>query len=117
MRPVPRRIQTSEDVILASKQPVAYSHCLPSGLKAHPRNKSDEQLKFIVDHGGFVGVTMFPPFLKKGSAATVDDFVEAIEYVVNICGEENVGIGTDFTQGLAASSSTGSPTTRAMPAA
>ena len=91
--------KTSEDVILASKQPVAYSHCLPSGLKAHPRNKSDEQLKFIVDHGGFVGVTMFPPFLKKGSAATVDDFVEAIEYVVNICGEENVGIGTDFTQG------------------
>ena len=92
--------KTSEDVILASKQPVAYSHCLPSGLKAHPRNKSDEQLKFIVDHGGFVGVTMFPPFLKKGPAATVDDFVEAIEYVVNICGEENVGIGTDFTQGF-----------------
>jgi membrane dipeptidase len=92
--------RTSEDVILASKQPVAYSHCLPSGLKAHPRNKSDEQLKFIVDHGGFVGVTMFPPFLKKGPAATVDDFVEAIEYVVNICGEENVGIGTDFTQGF-----------------
>jgi membrane dipeptidase len=92
--------RTSEDVILASMQPVAYSHCLPSGLKAHPRNKSDEQLKFIVDHGGFVGVTMFPPFLKKGPAATVDDFVEAIEYVVNICGEENVGIGTDFTQGF-----------------
>jgi membrane dipeptidase len=91
--------KTSEDVILASKKPVAYSHCLPSGLKAHPRNKSDEQLKFIVDHGGFVGVTMFPPFLKKGPASTVDDFVEAIDYVVNICGEENVGIGTDFTQG------------------
>jgi membrane dipeptidase len=78
---------------------VAYSHCLPSGLKDHPRNKSDEQLKFIVDHGGFVGVTMFPPFLKKGTSATVDDFVEAIEYVINICGEQNVGIGTDFTQG------------------
>ena len=28
--------QTSEDVILASRQPVAYSHCLPSGLKSHP---------------------------------------------------------------------------------
>lgn len=91
--------KTSEDVILASKQPVAYSHCLPAGLKAHPRNKSDEQLKFIVDHGGFVGVTMFPPFLKRGPAANVDDYVEAIEYVIDICGEGNVGIGTDFTQG------------------
>ena len=91
--------KTSEDVILASKQPVAYSHCLPAGLKEHPRNKSDAQLKFIVDHGGFVGVTMFPPFLKRGAAANVDDYVEAIEYVIGICGEGNVGIGTDFTQG------------------
>lgn len=91
--------KTSEDVILTSTQPVTYSHCLPSGLKDHPRNKSDAQLKFIVDHGGFVGVTMFPPFLQKGTSATVDDFVEAIEYVIRICGEKNVGIGTDFTQG------------------
>jgi membrane dipeptidase len=91
--------KTSEDVILASKQRVAYSHCLPAGLKAHPRNKSDDQLRFIVDHGGFVGVTMFPPFLKRGPASTVDDYVEAIDYVINICGEDNVGIGTDFTQG------------------
>ena len=91
--------KTSEDVILASTKPVAYSHCLPAGLKEHPRNKTDEQLKFIVEHGGFVGVTMFPAFLRSGANSTVHDYVEAIEYVVNICGEENVGIGTDFTQG------------------
>jgi membrane dipeptidase len=90
--------KTSEDAILASKQRVAYSHCLPAGLKAHPRNKSDEQLRFIADRGGFVGVTMFPAFLKRGPAATVDDYVEAIEYVINLCGEDVVGIGTDFTQ-------------------
>ncbi len=90
--------KTSEDVILASKQPVAYTHCLPAGLKEHPRNKSDEQLKFIADHGGFVGVTMFPPFLRKGSQSTVDDYVEAIDYVINLVGEDCVGIGTDFTQ-------------------
>ena len=91
--------QTSEDVIRASTQPVAYSHCLPAGLKAHPRNKTDEQLRFIAGRGGFVGVTMFPAFLRSGAQSTVDDYVEAIEYVVNLCGEENVGIGTDFTQG------------------
>ena len=91
--------KTSEDVILTSKQPVAYSHCLPAGLKAHPRNKSDEQLRFIAERGGLVGVTMFPPFLRRGSKSTVDDYVEAIEYVCNICGEDQVGIGTDFTQG------------------
>ena len=91
--------KTSEEAILASKKPVCYSHCLPSGLKAHPRNKSDEQLRFIADHGGFVGVTMFPPFLKRGTEATVDDYVEAIGYVINLIGEDCVGVGTDFTQG------------------
>ena len=90
--------QTSEDVILASKRPVAYTHCLPAGLKAHKRNKSDEQLKFIADRGGFIGVTMFPPFLKRGPKATVEDYVGAIDYVINIAGEDCVGIGTDFTQ-------------------
>jgi membrane dipeptidase len=90
---------TSEEAILASTKPVCYSHCLPSGLKEHPRNKSDEQLRFIADRGGFIGVTMFPPFLKRGIEATVDDYVEAIDYVINIAGEDCVGIGTDFTQG------------------
>jgi membrane dipeptidase len=89
---------TSRDVIKISSRPVCYSHCLPAGLKEHPRNKSDAELKFIADHGGFVGVTMFSPFLKKGPHSTVDDYVEAIDYVVNLVGENCVGIGTDFTQ-------------------
>jgi len=89
---------TSADVIAASSKPVCYSHCLPAGLKAHPRNKTDEQLRAIADRGGFVGVTMFPPFLAQGIDATVDDYVAAIDYVVNLVGEDCVGVGTDFTQ-------------------
>lgn len=91
--------KTSEDVIRASRQPVAYTHCLPAGLKAHPRNKTDAQLRAIAERGGFVGVTMFPPFLRRGTQSTVDDYVEAIEYVLDLVGESQVGIGTDFTQG------------------
>ena len=90
---------TSKEAILASTKPVCYSHCLPAGLKAHPRNKTDEELRFIAGRGGFIGVTMFPPFLAKGIDSTVDDYVEAIDYVVNLAGEDCVGIGTDFTQG------------------
>ncbi|GAA3705298.1 dipeptidase [Oceanisphaera sediminis] len=91
--------QTSKEVILESKKPVCYSHCLPAGLKDHPRNKSDEELRFIADHGGFVGVTMFAPFLKNGINSTIDDYVEAIAYVMERVGEDAIGIGTDFTQG------------------
>jgi len=90
--------QTSTDVIRHSKKPVAFTHCLPAGLKAHPRNKTDEQLKLIVDHGGFVGVTMYPWFLPRGNQSTIDDYVTAIDYILDRVGEEQVGIGTDFTQ-------------------
>jgi membrane dipeptidase len=71
---------------------------LPAALKAHPRNKSDDELKFIANHGGFIGVTMFSPFLAKGNDASIEDYVAAIDYVVGIAGVEGVGIGTDFTQ-------------------
>ena len=90
---------TAKEVIDESKQRVAYSHCLPNGLKEHPRNRSDEELKYIADKGGFVGVTMFTPFLRAGVNATIDDYVEAIKYIYNIVGEDAIGIGTDFTQG------------------
>jgi len=90
--------KTSDDAIRHSKNPVAYTHCLPSGLKEHQRNKSDEQLKFIADRGGFIGVTMFPAFLRRGTDSTVVDYVEAMDYVINLVGEDCVGFGTDFTQ-------------------
>ena len=90
--------RTSDDVIRLSTQPVCYSHCLPAALKPHPRNKSDEQLRTIAEHGGFVGMTMFPPFLPKGPDSSVEDYVRAIAHVINVVGEDCVGIGTDFTQ-------------------
>jgi membrane dipeptidase len=91
--------KTSEDAIRYSKVPVAYSHCCPAALLDHPRNKTDAQLKLIIEHGGFVGVTTYPSFLPRGAESTVDDCVAAIEYVVDLVGEDRVGIGTDFTQG------------------
>ena len=90
--------RSSQESIEHSKQPVAYTHCCPRALKDYPRNKSDEELRFIVDRGGFVGFATYPPFLSTGDKTTVDDCVEALEYVVNLVGEDQVGIGTDLTQ-------------------
>lgn len=91
--------RTSEETILASKQPVAYTHCAPKALKDHGRNKTDAELRFIAERGGMIGVTMFPPFMPRGNESSLDDYLDAIEHVIRIAGEEQVGIGTDFTQG------------------
>jgi membrane dipeptidase len=90
--------KTSRDAILHSKKPVAYTHCAPAGLFEHPRNKTDEQLRFIADKGGFVGFASYPPFMAQQDKATVEDCVTTLEYLINLAGEDSVGMGTDFTQ-------------------
>lgn len=39
---------------------------------------------------------MFAPFLAMGIDSTIDDYAEAIEYTMNIVGEDAIGIGTDY---------------------
>lgn len=90
---------TSRETIEHSRKPVTFSHCAPAALKAHPRNKSDEDLRKIVAKGGHVGVVMLAHFLPKGADSTIDDYLDAIAHTLNVCGEDHVGIGTDFTQG------------------
>ncbi len=89
--------KTSDDAIKHSKVPVAYTHCCPM-LKQHARNKTDEQLKTIGAAGGFVGFASYTPFLPKGEESTLDDCVAGMDYVINLIGEESVGIGTDWVQ-------------------
>ncbi len=91
--------KTSSEAIAYSKRPCAYTHVAPAGAFDHPRNKSDAQLREIVDRGGFVGVAIYPPFMKTGKDTGLDDCVDLFEYMLAICGEGNIGIGTDFTQG------------------
>ena len=88
---------TSSDTIKFSKSPVAYTHCCPT-IKKHPRNKTDDQLKEIANKGGMIGFASYTPFLPKGPDSNIDDCVEAMEYLINIVGEDSVGIGTDWVQ-------------------
>jgi membrane dipeptidase len=91
--------RTSDEAINCSRKPCVYSHVSPSGLLPHPRNKSDDQLRTIVAHNGFVGVTPHTPFMSRGTDATIDDCVELLEYIISVCGESKVGLGSDITQG------------------
>ena len=87
---------TAREAALASERPVAFSHVCPAALAAHPRNRDDDELRLVAERGGIVGVTPFPWFLRE---PTIDAFLDAVEHVVDVAGEEHVGIGTDFTEG------------------
>ena len=69
--------RTSRRPSAKSSKPVAYTHCLPSALKPHPRNKGDGELRFIAEQGGMIGGHHVSAFLKGGENSTVDDYVDA----------------------------------------
>ena len=82
------------DAIKASTAPIAITHTGCAALAAHPRNKTDAELKALADSGGVAGI-YFMPFLTPGHQQLAADVVDHIEHAVNVMGEDHVGIGTD----------------------
>ena len=89
--------KTTMDAIEMSEQPVAITHANARSFCDHPRNKEEEALKLLAEKGGVVGATSFANFLPKGFDSTVEDFVDAIDDMVERIGIDHVAIGTDST--------------------
>ncbi|GLQ11905.1 hypothetical protein GCM10007913_38370 [Devosia yakushimensis] len=89
--------KTSADAIAYAKGPVCISHVLPRALHNVKRNKPDHLFEACAEKGGLVGISLFAPGLAAGNDATVEDVLDAMEHVINLIGEDHVGIGTDFS--------------------
>jgi membrane dipeptidase len=86
--------QSSWDAVRVSTKPVAVTHGGASAIADVARNKPDDLLKAIADTGGMIGVYLMP-FLRESGAPSADDFFAHLEHILNLCGEDHVGIGTD----------------------
>ena len=90
--------RTTLDTIEQSERPVACTHANARSYFDVPRNKTDEALKLMAARGGVVGATAIAGFLRTGWQSTLDDYVDAIDHLVQMLGIDHVAIGTDFTQ-------------------
>ena len=89
--------KTTLDAIEVSEQPVAITHANARSFCGHRRNKEEEALLALAEKGGVVGATSFANFLPKAFDSTVEDFVDAIDDMVERIGIDHVAIGTDST--------------------
>ena len=71
--------QTIADGIRSSKAPVLISH---TGCRA------------LADKGGVAGV-IFWPYLRVDTQPMAIDVIRHIEHMIDVCGEDHVGLGTD----------------------
>jgi membrane dipeptidase len=91
--------ETTSDAIAASAVPVVCTHAGPAALHPTPRNKTDAQLRAVAESGGVTGLFVLPWFLAAGSAAGISDYVDTIEHVIRVAGEDHAAIGSDYIHG------------------
>lgn len=85
-----------EAIEVCTTIPIA-SHSNARGLTNHPRNLKDNQLRAISERGGVIGLVLYNHFLKTGGEnPTLEDIFAHSDYMINLCGEEHVGIGSDL---------------------
>lgn len=81
-----------------SKGPIIASHSSCRALQDHPRNLTDEQIRAIGRHGGFVALNAFAPFLSDTASSA--DFIRHIQHAIAILGVDRVALGLDFMADL-----------------
>jgi membrane dipeptidase len=88
------------DVAKLSDAPLVATHSNAHAVTASSRNLSDRQLQAIGESGGMAGLNFATCFLrpdgKESPDMTLDPVKRHIEHMLNLAGEDHVGIGSDY---------------------
>jgi membrane dipeptidase len=87
--------RTTSEAIAASSKPILISHAGCAAVYAHPRNKPDEILKSLADHGGYFGVFLMPYLVASPTLPTRQHVLDHLVHAIQVCGADHVGIGSD----------------------
>jgi membrane dipeptidase len=92
-------IQTTLDAARYSPKPIIVSHTAVRAIADNPRCVTDEMIKAVAGKGGAIGITPYAPYIRTDRTPTLEDFVDHVEYVVKLVGEDHAMIATDMFDG------------------
>ena len=88
------------DIAKLSTSPLIATHSNVHKLCAATRNLTDDQLRAIKESDGMVGVNLATSFLREDgqmkSKTELDLVYRHMDYLIDILGEDRVGLGSDF---------------------
>lgn len=88
------------DVYHHTKRPFIASHSNARRMSTHCRNLTDDMIKALAERGGVTGINYCNSFLAEDGcgkhAATTAEMSAHIRYLMNVGGEDIVGLGSDF---------------------
>lgn len=88
--------------VQVSKTPIIASHSCVFAVRELSRNLTDEEIIAIAEKGGVVHLALDAWLLRYGpdyDAASLDDFMKHLHYVIDLVGIDHVGVGSDFDGG------------------
>ena len=91
------------DVVRFAKKPFIASHSNCRALVPHMRNLTDEQIRFVADRGGVIGMNCCSAFVSQGKNGRVGPrgLVPHMQHIVKLVGDDCVGLGLDCCDRLA----------------
>jgi membrane dipeptidase len=88
------------DVAKISNAPLIATHSNAHALCASSRNLTDEQIRAIGESRGMIGLNYANAFLREdgkwGSDTPFDTLLRHLDHLIDIAGEDCVGLGSDF---------------------
>ena len=82
------------DVYGIAQKPFIASHSNSYTICNHPRNLKDDQIEAVAKTGGMIGLNIFTNFV--GENASIDGLMKHIDYIINLVGDDFLGLGCDL---------------------
>jgi len=96
-------VRSTLDTIELSRAPVSFTHANAYAKNPVARNKTDAEIRALAAAGGVMGINGIARLMSphgKERGATLAEFVDQIDYVVDLVGIDHVGIGLDISEGM-----------------
>lgn len=84
------------DVCETAVNPFIATHSNARAICGAKRNLTDKQIKALAEKGGIMGLNLYSSFIAENGPGTVDDILNHIEHIINVGGEDVLGLGCDF---------------------
>ncbi len=84
------------DVYDIAERPFIASHSNCLKVCSSPRNLTHDQIKALAEKKGLMSLCFYSQFLNGTDSSTIDDVLRHVDHVLNIAGDDFIGLGSDF---------------------
>lgn len=84
------------DLIFHAAKPPMASHSCCRKLCGHTRNLTDDQIRALIERGGWIGVNFYTEFVNGTARCTLDELCDHFVHIAELGGARHMGFGSDF---------------------